>query len=371
MFRTLKIDQFIEKNKWNFAYNLNYVHILSSLLKTFNGPSGRINDPIFSTVIHDFYNFFMQLYHTSFNTYIQKRITESSLQENIDILKLKHQGDIFVLTDVDYLPNNYKKIDIENLASFHGRDVLFILAYNYDFLAIKAIQELNKLNLKFYSLPQSFPVARYFHTDKIAFKTLISEMSNNHKEYFVPTDFENIFQALCITKNLAGDYVEIGVYQGASARVALNYMKRSGITRKSYFLDTYDGFCYASAYNSNDAIWSGTHTGTTISEVKMYISEYDNAYIVKHNIIEDDFPIENIQQICICNIDVDMYDAVKSAIYKVNKYIVKFGIIIIEDYGHTPSLAGAQYAVREFLEDEHGGGGGDICLYIWRAAQCS
>ena len=61
--------------------------------------------------------------------------------------------------------------------------------------------------------------------------------------------------------------------------------------------------------------------------------------------------LKKIENISVANIDVDLYDAVKSALYRVKDKIVKNGIIIAEDYGHTPALIGAQKAVGEFLEE--------------------
>ena len=55
-----------------------------------------------------------------------------------------------------------------------------------------------------------------------------------------------------------------------------------------------------------------------------------------------------------CNIDVDIYDAVKSSLEKVSPLIVENGIIICEDFGHTPALGGANLSVREFLETDEG-----------------
>ena len=46
-----------------------------------------------------------------------------------------------------------------------------------------------------------------------------------------------------------------------------------------------------------------------------------------------------------------MYEAVKSALYRVKDRVVRNGIVIAEDYGHTPALIGAQKAVDEFLEE--------------------
>ena len=54
--------------------------------------------------------------------------------------------------------------------------------------------------------------------------------------------------------------------------------------------------------------------------------------------------------IAVCNIDVDMLEAVEAALEKVRPKMVSGGIIIAEDFGHTPALLGAQYAVLKFLD---------------------
>ena len=51
-----------------------------------------------------------------------------------------------------------------------------------------------------------------------------------------------------------------------------------------------------------------------------------------------------------------MYDAVKSGLFKLAPKIVKNGILICEDSGHTPLLLGARVALNEFLESESGKG---------------
>ena len=89
---------------------------------------------------------------------------------------------------------------------------------------------------------------------------------------------------------------------------------------------------------------------TSLEAVRNRLKIYQNARVIQGNIITDELPSE-IQKISVANIDVDMYDAVKAALYKVKDKIVKNGIIIAEDYGHTPSLIGAQKATLEFLDE--------------------
>ena len=224
--------------------------------------------------------------------------------------------------------------------------------FRFDWNAIKAVRYFEEHGLKYQAPPQIVPMARYFHINKIAFDTLLDEQTNNPRTHYCPIDFENIFQCLEATKNIKGDYVEIGTYQGASARATLNYMHRANIKRKAYFLDTFEGFNYEAAEKSSDSVRYGTHTETSLANVKEYLSEYPNATIVKSNIITDELPDE-INEIALCNIDVDISDAVYAALEKVAPFIADHGIIIAEDFGHTPWLIGAQYAVRKFLDQNN------------------
>ena len=58
---------------------------------------------------------------------------------------------------------------------------------------------------------------------------------------------------------LLGAYVEIGVYKGGSAFTALEYMRRSAISRPVVLMDTFEGFNYEEAAQSAEGLWNGTH----------------------------------------------------------------------------------------------------------------
>ena len=60
------------------------------------------------------------------------------------------------------------------------------------------------------------------------------------------------------------------------------------------------------------------------------------------------------KKIAVCNIDVDMYDAVLALLVKAALLIGDNGIMIAEDYGHTLGLIGAHLAVKEFLRSGKG-----------------
>jgi hypothetical protein len=128
-------------------------------------------------------------------------------------------------------------------------------------------------------------------------------------------------------------------------------MKRSSISRDVYFIDTFEGFVYEQAAVSENTGRENTHTDTSMKDVKNYLSDFPGANLIKANIITDDLPVE-INKIALCNIDVDMYEAIKVALYKTCDLITTNGIIIVQDYGSTPVLIGAQKAVHEFLDEK-------------------
>lgn len=310
----------------------------------------NIDNPNYAKFEQEIYNFYEEMKTIKFYKIFQNRINFDLAKPKIDIITRRFKKVSYILTDIeDDFPHGYNKITPDKIKEHKDEDCIFILAYSKDFLALDCIRILESFHLKYYALQQPYPLARYFHTDKSSFEVLEEEQASNNW-HFCPVDFENIFQLLKQCRNLEGDYVEIGTFKGDSASAALNYMKKENINKKAYFLDTFVGFDYEEAYNSQDACWQNTHKKTSYEEVKKRLEKYDNAAVIQANIISQELP-EEIDKICLANIDVDMYEAVKAALYKVKDKMVKNGIIIAEDYGHTPGLIGAQKAANEFLEE--------------------
>ena len=165
-------------------------------------------------------------------------------------------------------------------------------------------------------------------------------------------------QAVELTRHLQGDFVEIGVFSGSSALTALTHMRRLGIRRRCWLLDTYAGFNYKAAEESADVIWSGTHLmdpGRTMARIESLMSRTgQEIHVVPNEVCSDHLPDE-IRAVALANIDVDMYDAVASALNKVAPLVIHRGIIVVEDPASTPGLYGAYLALNEFLESDLGG----------------
>lgn len=164
---------------------------------------------------------------------------------------------------------------------------------------------------------------------------------------------ENLCEALDLTRDVPGDYVEIGVYLGGSALTALHYLEEIGSTKRAWLLDTFDGFNYPEANQSADAIWARTHglygVQGTMDHIRQTFRDIRVPYeLVAANICRDPLPA-GVQQISVANIDVDMYEPTLAALHRVAPLMAPGGIIVAEDAASTPGLYGALLAMHEFL----------------------
>jgi len=235
-----------------------------------------------------------------------------------------------------------------------NRPCSLVLACNSDELALQAIELIrDRKNIRYYGADRNAPTARYFHRNEIA-RNVLNEAVSLGLDKFDLSDFENIIQAIDATRGVAGDYVEIGVYKGSSAYIALDYMQRAKIQRRCFFLDTFSGFDYSEARTSSDGAWQNTHGEASYEAARSLLSRFQVPHeVMKANIVTDPLPA-SISAVAVCNIDVDMYEAVLAALNKVAVLIATGGVIIAEDQGHTPLLLGAYAAVTEFLRSRPG-----------------
>lgn len=286
------------------------------------------------------------------------RFSKEYLDGTYDILKNRFvDNQFFFVTDSDIF---FKKDGIQQISPEIDISTLkiekkpvFYCAFNSDEKLVGFLKKLKKIEGCVYYTPNvCYPPARYFHRNDTAHAVLLED-SQLEMWKFELADFENILQALEITRNLQGPYVEIGVYQGRSAHLALNYLSRRGLSKFSYLIDTYEGFSYSEARKSADVRWSDTHTDVSIGAVEEFLKDFPQKELIKMNVISEEIP-SRLKDVSVCNIDVDMYEAVFSATTKMAPRMAKGGIMIIEDQGHTPFSAGAYLATVEFLESEAG-----------------
>ena len=315
--------------------------------------------------------FFSNKDENIFQRYDESKIFYHLQQDGLDVSPSAFANKkIYVLSDINISNKILKYLGklIHNLDNFSNEDIkssAFYICFKFDEDALPLIKKIKDNNGIF--IPHlSTEKTPYRFTNKLAYNALVKSWKKKERVSHLRLDIhENICEALDMTKNVEGDYLEIGVYLGGSALTALNYLdelksKNHNLIKKEAFLfDTFDGFNYERAHKSSDAIWKNTHKLFGVEKTKNFISETFNNVATKYNLIEnnivkDDIPT-CVKKISVANIDVDLYEPTIDSLSKVAPLISKGGgIIIVEDALSTPKLYGAYLAMNEFLETEMG-----------------
>ncbi|MDA9663707.1 TylF/MycF family methyltransferase [Candidatus Pelagibacter sp.] len=321
----------------------------------------------------DYFNYFEARYY---GEDIHALIYEELVKKNIN---QKIYNNIYILTDIDY-EINLKKIkhleikrinSTENLKKEEINNSFFFILFNSDDLVLPHLKNIIENKGFFKSLDYSYnkPTIDFSRATSYRFvnkkcleaikKTFEQKKDTSGNNLTTLNTHENICEALEITKNVEGDYLEIGVYEGGSALTALNYLNQINLKKKTYLLDTFEGFNYKDSENSSDVIWHKSHFIDNEEKTKVFLKEilkdFSNYELITNNICKDDLP-EKIKSISLAHIDVDLYEATLEAIKKVSRRLSKNGIIMCEDPVNTPVLYGALYAMENFLKSEEGKG---------------
>ena len=273
----------------------------------------------------------------------------------------------FTLTDLDeiYFHKIYGE-KISSLDKFSNEEIqncLFFVVFKFDSDALPLIKRIIENDGKF--IPHfQFTKAPYRFVDKLCFNAISNTASvKDRLTHFNPIIYENICKALDYTKNISGNYLEIGVFSGGSALVALNYYREQtnlDISLKEIFISLILFQDLITKTRALVQIWFGAkHTnleGLRIVGIQ-YVEETLNSskqefHLLDLNITSEELP--NIGPISVANVDVDLYEASLTSLKKVSGLVVSGGIIICEDPPSTPSLYGAACAVEEFLHSALG-----------------
>lgn len=278
----------------------------------------------------------------------------------------------YLLTDRSELSRLSPKLgpllhDLKSLSDEQVSKGVFYIYFTYDSDALPLLKEIRKKGGIFIA-PSPMMVAGQKSTycygiNRLAHRALEKTWARGGVTHLHLDVHQNICEAIDITKNLDGDYLEIGVYRGGSALTALNFideLSSAGMirSRKAWFLDTFEGFTYNEAKDSIDQIWKNTHklggADNAVSHIKRVLNDNRTPYEVRvSNICSDSLP-NDIQTLAVAHVDVDMYEPTLAALQKVSNLMIPGGIIMCEDPPSTPSLYGALLAMEEFLDSDQG-----------------
>lgn len=158
-----------------------------------------------------------------------------------------------------------------------------------------------------------------------------------------------LWQALRSVLHLPGAIAEFGVFKGATARLIAQTMKRAGVEKKLYLLDTFAGLPEPTP--DLDAEWrKGDLSDTSLAEVQSYLADVRNAFFLPGLFADNFCHIEN-ERFCFSHVDCDLYASVKECCDFLYSRTVSGGYIFFDDYG-IPYCPGAKLAVDQFFADK-------------------
>ena len=169
-----------------------------------------------------------------------------------------------------------------------------------------------------------------------------------------------------VENDIAGDFVECGVWRGGNGILAKRVFERFGSKKSVYMFDTFAGMTEPTAEDvaagSKKAaietykdLQKDTHNAWCFASIEDVRRNCEKAgvdmagvHLIKGDVcetldIEDNLP----ERISILRLDTDWYESTKKELEVLYPRLVKNGALIIDDYGYWE---GARGAVEEYFD---------------------
>ena len=169
-------------------------------------------------------------------------------------------------------------------------------------------------------------------------KQIIKE---DKKFYFRSSEMFMIYSLSLRQKKIKGDYAEVGVYNGSSAKVMCE-------TKGDKHLYLFDTFEWLPEVDKIDTGYSKKMFAGNYEYVKQRLSQYGNVHIHKGLFPETSGPIEN-NKFAFVHLDVDIYQSTKDGLEFFYERMQNGGIILSHDYSQS---RGVKKAFNEFFTDK-------------------
>ena len=144
---------------------------------------------------------------------------------------------------------------------------------------------------------------------------------------------------------LAGDFAEVGVYQGGSARLLADLLR--GSDRPLHLFDTFTGMPPTDL--RKDMHREGDFGDTSLAAVRRLLADNPSTHLHAGLFPETAAPLAE-HTFALVHVDVDIYRSVLDCCAFFYPRLVPGGFLLVDDYGWT-SCPGARAAVDEFFAD--------------------
>ncbi|WP_184852978.1 TylF/MycF/NovP-related O-methyltransferase [Paraburkholderia tropica] len=172
-------------------------------------------------------------------------------------------------------------------------------------------------------------IDRFSHNDRIRFYAFCMVVDQISKE------------------GILGDFAELGVHRGHSARFLASIARRLG--RKTFLLDTFEGF-HKGDLGENERALAGAFANTTLDAVRRLVGEEETLYI-KGRFPETAGQFPDDVSFALAHIDCDLGEPMMAGLQYFYPRMTPGGFIIMHDY-NSLYWDGAEKAIDDFFADK-------------------
>lgn len=177
-----------------------------------------------------------------------------------------------------------------------------------------------------------------------------------------PTGGSNINIILHLTKlttNLSGAWAECGVYKGGTLITTALWMKSTGVQKKIWGFDSFEGLPEKSSIDENhstEKAWghhSGGYKGVSYTHLLQKLSRLglSNDVELVPGFFENSLPKAAGEKFSFVHLDCDLYNSYKTCLEFFYERMVQGGVILFDEY-NDPPWPGCNKAIDEFFANK-------------------
>ncbi|MFA5358211.1 MAG: TylF/MycF/NovP-related O-methyltransferase [Patescibacteria group bacterium] len=195
-----------------------------------------------------------------------------------------------------------------------------------------------RLGNRFFSFVELLLMKPY--KDKRVLK-MIKDLRREGHFLFKPSEIFHIYSIAKACVKLEGDFAEVGVYNGTSAKIICEVKGGKNL----YLFDTFSGL---PKVGTNDSRFHRNMFIASKVEVEKRLQRYPNVKIYQGIFPETSSPIED-KKFAFVHLDVDIYTSTRAALEFFYGKMVSGGVILTHDYAQAE---GVRRAFDEFINNK-------------------
>lgn len=172
----------------------------------------------------------------------------------------------------------------------------------------------------------------------------------NINDTFHLARLKNLSELIKLTKDIEGDYIELGVHKGESAKFICDFIKKNKKNTRFYGYDSFEGLPEPNV-SLDGNYWRKGDFDISIEVAKKTLGEYTFVNLVE-GFLPETLKYVELNKIAFIHFDLDLYSPTASTLQFLYPKLATGGVALFDDYGFSTS-PGVTQAVNEFLFDKN------------------